>query len=202
MGGAKGTRTPDPLPARQVLYQLSYSPEMLPKLYLTTAPRPDGGDIDRGSRHDMGHEDRRAMKISSILTQKGDFVATVSPEATVSELLALLAEHRIGAVVVADPEQRLVGIVSERDVARACHNHGASALDQPVRAIMTELVVTCGPDASTEELMGLMTEQRVRHIPVLDEDTMVGIVSIGDIVKARLAELETERDAMQAYISS
>lgn len=142
------------------------------------------------------------MKISSILTHKGGFVATVSPEATVTELLALLAEHKIGAVVVADPQDRLIGIVSERDVARACHSHGASALDQPVSAIMTEVVVTCEPGASTEELMSLMTEQRVRHIPVLEENAMVGIVSIGDIVKARLAELETERDALQAYISS
>jgi CBS domain-containing protein len=142
------------------------------------------------------------MKISSILHNKGSFVATVSPEALVSQLLALLAEHRIGAVVVADPEGSVVGIVSERDVARACHSHGGGALEQPVSAIMTEIVVTCGPDASTEELMGLMTEQRVRHIPVVDDDQMVGIVSIGDVVKARLAELETERDALQAYISS
>jgi CBS domain-containing protein len=142
------------------------------------------------------------MKISSILNTKGSFVATVSPGATVAELLALLAEHRIGAVVVADPEGKVAGIVSERDVARAAHTHGASAFEQPVSAIMTELVVTCDRDASTGELMSLMTEKRVRHIPVIDNDEMVGIVSIGDVVKARLAELETERDALQAYISS
>ena len=142
------------------------------------------------------------MKISSILNNKGTFVATVSPEASVSELLALLAEHKIGAVVVADGDGNVAGIVSERDVARACHSHGAMALDQAVSRIMTELVVTCAPDASTEELMGLMTERRVRHIPVVEDDQMVGIVSIGDVVKARLAELETERDALQAYISS
>jgi CBS domain-containing protein len=142
------------------------------------------------------------MKISSILNSKGSFVATVSPEATVRELLALLAEHKIGAVVVAGTDDDVVGIVSERDVARACHAHGGEALDHQVRAIMTEVVVTCEPGASTEELMGLMTEQRVRHIPVVQEGSMVGIVSIGDVVKARLAELETERDALQAYISS
>lgn len=142
------------------------------------------------------------MKISSILKNKGDFVATVSPDADVTALLAVLAEHRIGAVVVADPEGRLVGIVSERDVARACHGAGAAALNQSVASIMTEVVVTCGPDASTGELMGLMTERRVRHIPVMEDDQMIGIVSIGDVVKARLAELETERDALQAYISS
>ncbi len=142
------------------------------------------------------------MKISSILSNKGSFVATVSPDASVSALLALLAEHRIGAVVVADEDGSVAGIVSERDVARACHSHGAEALEQPVSAIMTELVVTCTPGASTEELMSLMTQRRVRHIPVIEDDEMVGIVSIGDVVKARLAELETERDALQAYISS
>lgn len=142
------------------------------------------------------------MKISSILSTKGNFVATVSPDASVSELLALLAEHRIGAVVVADSEGSVAGIVSERDVARACHARGGAALEQPVSEIMTAVVVTCAPGASTEELMGLMTEQRVRHIPVVEDDEMVGIVSIGDVVKARLAELETERDALQAYISS
>jgi CBS domain-containing protein len=142
------------------------------------------------------------MKISSILQNKGDFVATVSQEALVTELLAVLAEHRIGAVVVADAEGKLIGIVSERDVARACHSEGADALSHTVGSIMTEVVVTCGPDATTGELMGLMTERRVRHIPVIEDEAMIGIVSIGDVVKARLAELETERDALQAYISS
>ena len=142
------------------------------------------------------------MKISSILSTKGDFVATVSPDATVSELLALLAEHKIGAVVVCDDAGKVAGIVSERDVARAAHGHGAVALEQPVSRIMTALVVTCEPDATTAELMALMTEKRVRHIPVMADGELVGIVSIGDIVKSRLAELETERDALQAYISS
>jgi len=141
------------------------------------------------------------MKISSILQGKGDFVATVDQEASVTQLLELLAEHRIGAVVVYDSEN-LAGIVSERDIARAAHAHGAAALEQPVRAIMTTSVLTCGPEATTAELMGLMTDRRVRHIPVMDEGKLVGIVSIGDIVKARLAELETERDALQAYITN
>jgi CBS domain-containing protein len=141
------------------------------------------------------------MKISSILSSKGDFVATVTPDSSVADLLALLAEHKIGAVVVREADN-VVGIVSERDVARAAHTHGAAALEQPVSGIMTSLVVTCGPEATTAELMGLMTEKRVRHIPVVVDDQMVGIVSIGDVVKARLAELETERDALQAYISS
>lgn len=142
------------------------------------------------------------MKISSILTNKGDFVATVAPESSVTDLLALLAEHKIGAVVVCDEEGHVVGIVSERDVARAAHTHGKIALEQPVSQIMTALVVTCAPDSTTVELMGLMTEKRVRHIPVILDDRLIGIVSIGDIVKARLAELETERDALQAYITN
>lgn len=142
------------------------------------------------------------MKISSILKNKGDFVATVSPQASVTQLLALLAEHQIGAVVVCDESEKLVGIVSERDVARAAHKHGPATLDQTVSQIMTSLVLTCDRDARSAELMALMTERRVRHIPVLEDDRLVGIVSIGDIVKARLSELETERDALQAYITN
>lgn len=142
------------------------------------------------------------MKISSILQNKGSFVATVTPESTVAELLDVLAEHQIGAVVVARPDGSIAGIVSERDVVRRGREHRAAILEKPVSAIMTEMVVTCGPDATSAELMGLMTERRVRHIPVIDDDELVGIVSIGDVVKARLSELETERDALQAYISS
>lgn len=143
-----------------------------------------------------------AMKISSILGSKGNFVATVSPDTTVTQLLAVLAENRIGAVVVVDGEGAIAGIVSERDIARAAHSRGAHALEQPTSDIMTEMVVTCDPDATTGDLMSLMTEKRVRHIPVIEDEQLVGIVSIGDIVKARLSELETERDALQAYISS
>ncbi len=142
------------------------------------------------------------MKISSILTGKGDFVATVPPESSVTELLALLAEHMIGAAVVCDEQGRVVGIVSERDVARAAHRRGAAVLDLPVSQIMTEIVVTCEPEATSAELMAMMTEKRIRHIPVIVEGEMVGIVSIGDVVKSRLAELETEHHAMQTYISS
>ena len=125
------------------------------------------------------------MKISSILTSKGDFVATVAPDSSVTDLLALLAEHRIGAVVVSDDGTSVTGIVSERDIARAVHTHGAGALQHPVRDIMTADVVTCEPDATTGDLMGMMTQRRIRHIPVLVDGQLVGIVSIGDIVKAR-----------------
>ncbi|MBK6762905.1 MAG: CBS domain-containing protein [Micrococcales bacterium] len=142
------------------------------------------------------------MKISSILTTKGDFVATVPPDASVSDLLALLAQHQIGAAVVSEDGRHVTGIVSERDVARAAHSHGSEALQRPVREIMTAVVVTCDPSATTAELMGLMTQKRVRHIPVIVDEELIGIVSIGDVVKSRLAELETERDALQAYISS
>ena len=142
------------------------------------------------------------MKISSILSNKGDFVATVSPETTVTELLSVLAQNQIGAAVVTGTEDEVIGIVSERDIARAAHSHGAAALDEPVSRIMTALVVTCEPDATSAELMAVMTENRVRHIPVLVEGKLVGIVSIGDVVKSRLAELETEHHAMQTYIST
>lgn len=142
------------------------------------------------------------MKISSILSNKGDFVATVTPETSVTELLSVLAQNQIGAAVVTDEQNAVIGIVSERDVARAAHSHGSAALGEPVSRIMTALVVTCDPDATSAELMAIMTEHRVRHIPVLADGELVGIVSIGDVVKSRLAELETEHHAMQAYISS
>ena len=142
------------------------------------------------------------MKISSILTHKGDFVATVNPDTTVAEFLAKMAEYGIGAIVVVDESESVVGIASERDVARSAHSRGGTVLDEPISEIMTDIVVTCEPDATTAELMELMTEKRVRHIPVLEEGRMIGIVSIGDVVKARLAELETERDALQAYITN
>ena len=142
------------------------------------------------------------MKISSILGTKGSFVATVGPDTTVTELLAVLAENKIGAVVVVDESGAVAGIVSERDIARALNSRGATALDEPTSTIMTSLVVVCDPEAVTGDLMELMTEKRVRHIPVVQDDELVGIVSIGDVVKAHLAELETERDALQSYISS
>ncbi|MGB3674713.1 MAG: CBS domain-containing protein [Candidatus Nanopelagicales bacterium] len=142
------------------------------------------------------------MKIASILASKGDYVATIAPNATVSELLALLAEKGIGAVVVSSDGVLINGIASERDVARSLASIGATALDAPVSQIMTKVTTTCEMDSPVEEIMVAMTQNRVRHVPVLEDGKMVGIVSIGDIVKARIDHLEDERKSLLSYITS
>jgi CBS domain-containing protein len=142
------------------------------------------------------------MLIVTVLRTKGDFVATVPPAATVRELLDVLAEHRIGAVVVR-ADDAIDGIVSERDVVRHLRTDGNALLDGPVSAIMTADVVTCTPETSVEDLARTMTERRIRHVPVVDDtDALVGIVSIGDVVKSRILELESERDDLVGYIGT
>ena len=139
------------------------------------------------------------MRISDVLRNKGAQVATIAPDASVAELLHGLADHNIGAMVVVDVEA-VTGIVSERDIVRNLHQHGSDVLQMPVRAIMTTLVATCGPDASVDDLTELMTNNRVRHTPVLAAGRLAGIVSIGDVVKTRMDELKTEQERLQAYI--
>ena len=142
------------------------------------------------------------MLIVTMLRSKGDFVATVEPTATVRELLDALAEHRIGAVVVS-AAGGIDGIVSERDVVRHLSTSGEGLLDQPVSSIMTAEVVTCRGDTAIEDLMRTMTDRRIRHVPVVDDDgALVGIVSIGDVVKSRISELEGERDDLVGYIGT
>jgi len=142
------------------------------------------------------------MRISGLLRDKGDFVATVLPGTTVREVLAGLAEHGVGALVVTADGERIDGIVSERDVARALHHHGTPVLDEPVTAVMTAEVATCAPDAEVDSLMAIMTERRIRHVPVVVDERLVGIVSIGDVVKHRLHELEHENSALVEYIQT
>jgi CBS domain-containing protein len=141
------------------------------------------------------------MQLSTIIAAKGGFVATVQPDATVADLVAMLAEHGVGALVVSADGRTITGIVSERDVVRAM-THGAEALSRPVASIMTTHVFCAPPEAHIDELMHVMTEKRVRHIPVTDTDgVLLGIVSIGDVVKSRLGELEGERAALLDYIT-
>ena len=140
------------------------------------------------------------MRIADVLRSKGSAVATVTPQTTVGELLAGLAEHNIGAMVVLGPDG-LVGIVSERDVVRKLHERGATLLTRPVSEIMTTVVATCTPRDSVNGLAAVMTQNRVRHIPVLDDGRLAGIVSIGDVVKTRMEELESEQQQLQAYIT-
>ncbi|HJQ48641.1 MAG TPA: CBS domain-containing protein [Amycolatopsis sp.] len=140
------------------------------------------------------------MRIADVLRNKGTAVATLAPDATVEQLLAGLAEHNIGAMVVFGPEG-VAGIVSERDVVRKLHERGADLLSRPVSEIMTTVVATCTPRDSVDDLSVLMTQRRVRHVPVLDEGRLAGIVSIGDVVKTRMEELETNQEQLQAYIA-
>ncbi len=140
------------------------------------------------------------MRISDVLRSKGATVATITPETSVAGLLTELTMHNIGAMVVVSPEG-LLGIVSERDVVRKLHEVGADLLARPVSEIMTALVATCTPDDTVDSLSALMTCNRVRHIPVVVDGRLAGIVSIGDVVKTRMEELENEQKQLQAYIT-
>ncbi len=140
------------------------------------------------------------MKVRDILRTKGREVATIAPTATVTEALDRLAAAGVGALVVAAGEVP-EGIVSERDIVRRLARDGAAVLERPVSTIMTPDVVTCSPDDTVGELMARMTERRIRHLPVLDEGRLAGIVSIGDVVKVRVRELEEERHHLESYIT-
>ena len=140
------------------------------------------------------------MRISDVIRRKGDLVVTVRSDVTVQQLLEILEEHRIGALVVSDDGSTVSGIVSERDVVRHLRTAGAGVLDQTVATIMTGDVQTCTPDDGIEDLARTMTERRIRHIPVVVDGRLRAIVSIGDIVKWRIDELQTERDQLVGYI--
>ena len=140
------------------------------------------------------------MRIADVLRTKGASVATITPETSVAGLLTELTLHNIGAMVVVSPDG-LAGIVSERDVVRKLHELGAEILRRPVSEIMTTMVATCTPTDSVDSLTALMTTNRVRHVPVMEGGRLVGIVSIGDVVKNRMDELETEQKQLQAYIT-
>jgi len=140
------------------------------------------------------------MRISDVLRGKGATVATITPETSVAGLLTELSARNIGAMVVVSPDG-LLGIVSERDVVRTLHEVGAELLGRPVSEIMTTVVATCSPDDSVDSLSVLMTTNRVRHVPVMVDGRLAGIVSIGDVVKTRMEELEREQQQLQAYIT-
>ncbi|MGY1635750.1 CBS domain-containing protein [Geodermatophilus sp. SYSU D00742] len=142
------------------------------------------------------------MHISQLLRRKGADVATVEASAGIRTALALLAQHGVGALVVSADGRSVDGIVSERDIVRALHERGTELLEDPVSSVMTADVHTCLPDAGVEELARTMTDHRVRHVPVVDGGQLVGIVSIGDVVKARLDELESERAQLVDYIQT
>jgi CBS domain-containing protein len=142
------------------------------------------------------------MRIHDVLRAKPSHdVLTISPDATVRELVAVLAEHNVGALIVSTDGSSVDGIVSERDVVRRLHTDDG-VLEGPVHAIMTAEVHTCEPGNHLDELMALMTDRRIRHVPVVTEGRLTGIISIGDVVKNRMAELEFERDQLDSYIQS
>jgi CBS domain-containing protein len=141
------------------------------------------------------------MKVSNLLRTKGREVSTISQERSVNDAIALLKERGIGALVVTGQHAPLVGIFSERDVVRALAASGEKALTLKVSELMSRDVVTCSASTELDELMTTMTERRIRHVPVVDDGQLVGLVSIGDIVKARLDELEQEKKDLLDYVS-
>lgn len=142
------------------------------------------------------------MHISSLLSEKGSSVVTISADATVAEAVSELEKHRIGAIVVSGDGTHIDGILSERDVVRALGHVGADLLDHPVRTIMTAVVVTASPDDEVDSLMATMTDHRVRHVPIVTDGALRGIVSIGDVVKSRIGELEKDRKELVEYINA
>ncbi len=142
------------------------------------------------------------MRIRDVLAGKPAGVLTVEPGTPVPGLLTALAARGVGAAVVVGEDGAVVGMVSERDVVRHLHHRGASLLSDTVSSIMTGPVTTCVPGDEVDALAGVMTERRIRHIPVVEDGRLTGIVSIGDVVKTRLDELEAHREQLEAYIAT
>ena len=140
--------------------------------------------------------------IGILLQEKGTSVATIGPDATIADVVEGLAANAVGALVVTEDGEHIAGIVSERDVVRALHSRGAGVLAEEVRSVMTVDVYTCERSDTTDGLMALMTEHRIRHVPVVSEGKLGGIVSIGDVVKSRIGELESENSAIIEYIQT
>ena len=142
------------------------------------------------------------MLVSQILKDKGDMVFTASPNDSVAAVAALLQARRVGAMVVLDDNHDVAGIVSERDIVRIVAEQGGEGLAQPISACMTRDVVFAAPNETVDELMTRMTDRRIRHLPVCRNGKLIGIVSIGDLVKTKIAETVAEADSLKAYIAA
>ena len=142
------------------------------------------------------------MTVKAILSRKGRDVVTIAPTANLSEAVKLLAEKRIGAVVVTGADDRVAGILSERDIVRALGERGADALGDNVAAVMTRKVTTCAEADTISVIMERMTTGKFRHLPVVEQGRLVGVISIGDVVKTRVEEIERESDALREYIAT
>lgn len=141
------------------------------------------------------------MRVSVILARKGSTVATIPPHATLAEAASALAEHDVGALVVSSDGTGMQGILSERDLVRHVARGGTRSLRAPVAEVATTDVTTCGLETTIDELMAMMTERRIRHVPVVADGALAGIVSIGDVVKSRLDELELQAQTLQDYVT-
>ncbi len=141
------------------------------------------------------------MDVASLLRTKGSSVATAPPEATIADIAARLKQEKIGALIVSDDGVKVLGIISERDIVRGLADHGLDLLDKRADELMTVEVFTCTPNDTTADLMAVMTARRIRHIPVTEDGGLCGIISIGDVVKDRLDEIEREANALRDYVS-
>ena len=141
------------------------------------------------------------MTVARILAEKGSSVVTVGPDKTLEAVIQILADKRIGALVVAQADGSVAGIISERDIMRALAQHGAAAFDAPVSDHMTADVTTCGRSTTLDEVMTLMTDGRFRHVPICEDGRLIGLVSIGDVVARRIASVEAEHQALRDYIT-
>ena len=142
------------------------------------------------------------MTIKTILSTKGGDVISIEPTATLETAIKTLGTHRIGALLVLGPDRRMIGILSERDIVRVLAEQGAAVLTKPLAQVMTRKVVTCGPTETVGTIMERMTTGKFRHVPVVEQDQVVGIISIGDVVKHRLHEMEQESAALRDYIQT
>ena len=142
------------------------------------------------------------MNVNAILSVKGSEVVTIEPTTNLAAAAKILGERKIGALVVTGPDRRVIGIVSERDIVQELAAHGAAALESPLTDIMTRKVMTCSATDTISSVMEKMTQGRFRHVPVVEQGHLTGIVSIGDIVKHRLAEMESEQSALRDYIQT
>jgi CBS domain-containing protein len=140
--------------------------------------------------------------VKNILTGKGGDVATIEPTADLKAAVKVLAERRIGALVILGTDHRVIGLLSERDIVRALAERGSNALNEPIGQVMTREVKTCSEDDTVEGLMDQMTTGRFRHMPVVKQDKLVGIVSIGDVVKNRVEEIDHEAKSLRDYIQT
>jgi len=142
------------------------------------------------------------MTVKAILSRKGSDVVTIAPTANLSEAVKLLAQRRIGAVIVTGADNRVAGILSERDIVRVLGKRGADALGDNIAAVMTRKVTTCVETDTVSDIMERMTTGKFRHVPVVEQGRLAGVISIGDVVKFRVEEIERESDALREYIAT